>query len=102
MNFYPTFLAKHKASGSVCIAFSLFVLLWACKNNSPAPSYTSLSVGAQKVPDSIDFTFHVKPILSDRCFKCHGPDKNAVEGGFRCILQRAPTRRLDRQQTMPP
>ena len=82
MNFYPTFLAKHKASGSVCIAFFLFVLLWACKNNSPAPSYTSLSVGAQKVPDSIDFTFHVKPILSDRCFKCHGPDKNAVEGGL--------------------
>lgn len=82
MNFYPTFLAKHKASGAVCLAFLLFVLLWACKNNSPAPSYTSLSVGAQKVPDSIDFTFHVKPILSDRCFTCHGPDKNAIEGGL--------------------
>ena len=26
------------------------------------------------VPDVIDFNFHVKPILSDRCFLCHGPD----------------------------
>lgn len=34
------------------------------------------------VPDTIDFSFHVKPILSDRCFKCHGPDKNAIEGGL--------------------
>ena len=33
-----------------------------------------------QIPDKIDFNFHVKPILSDRCFKCHGPDKNAVEG----------------------
>ena len=35
-----------------------------------------------RIPDKIDFTFHVKPILSDRCFKCHGPDKNAIEGGL--------------------
>ena len=30
----------------------------------------------------VDFTFDVKPIISDRCFKCHGPDKNAIEGGL--------------------
>ncbi|MEM6318699.1 MAG: PSD1 and planctomycete cytochrome C domain-containing protein [Bacteroidota bacterium] len=34
----------------------------------------------QSIPDKIDFNFHVKPILSDRCFACHGPDKNAIEG----------------------
>ena len=34
----------------------------------------------QQIPDKIDFNFHVKPILSDRCFACHGPDKNAIEG----------------------
>ena len=26
-------------------------------------------------PDKIDFNFHVKPILSDRCFACHINDK---------------------------
>ena len=30
------------------------------------------------VPDQVDFNFHVKPILSDRCFKCHGPDDRAA------------------------
>ncbi|MCL6274665.1 PSD1 and planctomycete cytochrome C domain-containing protein [Muricauda sp. 2012CJ35-5] len=34
------------------------------------------------IPDSVDFSLHIKPILSDRCFACHGPDKNAIEGGL--------------------
>lgn len=46
--------------------------------------YTSISEEGftKQLPDSIDFSFHIKPILSDRCFTCHGPDKNAVEGGL--------------------
>lgn len=35
------------------------------------------------IPDKIDFNFHVKPILSDRCFTCHGPDENARKEGLR-------------------
>lgn len=31
----------------------------------------------------IDFNFHVKPILSDRCYTCHGPDDENRQGGFR-------------------
>ena len=27
----------------------------------------------------IDFNRQIKPILSDRCFKCHGPDKSKVD-----------------------
>ena len=34
------------------------------------------------IPDIIDFNFHIKPILSDRCFACHGPDKNKIEAGL--------------------
>ncbi len=37
---------------------------------------------AQALPDKVDFNFHVKPILSDRCFKCHGPDEKVREGGL--------------------
>ena len=29
------------------------------------------------LPEVVDYNFHVKPILSDRCYKCHGPDDNA-------------------------
>ncbi len=36
----------------------------------------------QTLPTEIDYNFHVKPILSDRCYACHGPDKAAVEAGL--------------------
>ncbi len=37
----------------------------------------------EKIPDVVDFNFHVRPILSDRCFKCHGPDANKREANLR-------------------
>ena len=37
----------------------------------------------QEVPDIVDYNFHIRPILSDRCFKCHGPDANKREAGLR-------------------
>lgn len=27
------------------------------------------------LPEQIDFNFHIRPILSDRCYACHGPDE---------------------------
>src|SRR3712207_4428451 len=35
------------------------------------------------LPEKVDFNFHIKPILSDRCFACHGPDVNKREAGLR-------------------
>lgn len=36
-----------------------------------------------RLPSAVSFNFHVRPILSDRCFKCHGPDPAHREGGLR-------------------
>jgi len=30
--------------------------------------------GAAPIPDEIDFNWHIRPILSENCFQCHGPD----------------------------
>ena len=35
------------------------------------------------IPDRPDFNFHVQPILSDRCYFCHGTDPAHRKGGLR-------------------
>ncbi len=35
------------------------------------------------IPDSISYNFDIRPILSDKCFKCHGPDANKRQVGLR-------------------
>ncbi|HAI43377.1 MAG TPA: hypothetical protein DCM40_37400, partial [Maribacter sp.] len=64
------------------IAAIVFASCVLCSCASEADKTIALEDGNKEtaIPEKIDFTFHVKPILSDRCFICHGPDKNAVEG----------------------
>src|SRR4026207_452106 len=33
--------------------------------------------------DTIDYNWHVRPILSENCFKCHGPDPAARKADLR-------------------
>jgi mono/diheme cytochrome c family protein len=47
-----------------------------CRNND----YNKDGIELQ---DVVDFNYHVKPILSDKCFACHGPDKNALKANLR-------------------
>ncbi|MFT6370927.1 MAG: hypothetical protein ACJAUQ_000328 [Maribacter sp.] len=65
----------------------LFVILlsssyYSCKENPSVSEKVIAQADLSGIPDKIDFTFDVKPILSDRCFICHGPDKNAIEAGL--------------------
>ena len=38
---------------------------------------------AEALPEVVDFNFHIRPIISDRCFACHGPDANQREADLR-------------------
>ena len=36
-----------------------------------------------QLPSVVDYNYHIKPILSDRCYSCHGPDANKREADLR-------------------
>jgi len=65
----------------IVVLLLLFVQT-SCKWDDSKSETALNSDGYAKIPEKVDFTFHVKPIISDRCFKCHGPDKNAIEAGL--------------------
>ena len=79
----PVRSPSNVCQASVCVLRSL---LWRC----PRPLcfvLLSLSVAAAAEPSGKpDFNFQVRPILADRCFKCHGPDEKARKAKLRLDL----------------
>ncbi|MBL67838.1 MAG: hypothetical protein CMO74_05210 [Verrucomicrobiales bacterium] len=43
--------------------------------------------GAEPLPDKVEFNRDIRPILSNNCFLCHGPDKGRRKGGLRLDLE---------------
>ena len=56
--------------------FFLAMFCWGCQN-STQPEF--------KLADNeaVSYNFHIRPILSDKCFACHGPDANKREANLR-------------------
>lgn len=57
-------------------------ILWqlaACGPDLPK----EVELAYRELPEKIDYNLHVKPILSDKCFSCHGPDKANQKAGLR-------------------
>lgn len=55
---------------------------------------TSGQVNEEKIPDTISYNFNIRPILSDKCFKCHGPDAGHREAELRLDLPEVAYRAL--------
>jgi hypothetical protein len=51
-----------------------------------AALHTNAAAGEPK-SKQVDFNFEIRPILSDKCFKCHGPDPRNRKAGLRLDIK---------------
>lgn len=73
-----------KKSLTIAAVFSVFglliLLLPMCR---PSAESDGADGGSFVLPKYVDYNYDIKPILSDKCFACHGPDNNTREAGLR-------------------
>lgn len=89
LNFYGIFilrfgmctLANMNMNASI-LSLSLIAAITVAACNSSGNSKTAL-------PDKISYNFHIRPILSDKCFACHGPDANKRQASLRLDKEEA-------------
>jgi hypothetical protein len=66
----------NKRSGyAICVLALLLVIYLSCGRRGNDASAS--------LPDQVSYNFHIRPILSDKCFACHGPDANKREASLR-------------------
>jgi len=53
---------------------ALFVALSACSNSEEY---------SEPLPETVDFNFHIRPILVQNCYLCHGPDPSSRKANLR-------------------
>lgn len=71
-------LAKRKwiIPGLIAIACSMIFVSWSdTKEELP------------NMPDEVDFSYHIQPILSQNCYTCHGNDPSTRKGGLRLDIE---------------
>lgn len=61
----------------VRLAVCFLTVLSACNSGGTADKQE------EKLPEIVDYNFNIRPILSDKCYACHGPDANKREAGLR-------------------
>lgn len=47
------------------------------------------------LPEKVDYNYHIKPILSDRCYTCHGPDAQTRKAGLRLDIESEAFKKLE-------
>jgi hypothetical protein len=69
-------IGMHNIKGLLLGMAALAGMLQSCTTGTGATEESRL-------PDQVSYNFDIRPILSDKCYACHGPDENKREAGLR-------------------
>ena len=61
----------------------LVLVLSVCISVYMLNACTDSAAQGSEIPDVVDYNFHIRPILADNCFACHGPDAKKRQAGLR-------------------
>lgn len=83
-------LRQNLKKSTICLVFGLIVvtLFSACERGGDDKSLSDL-------PLQVDFNFHIKPILVQKCYLCHGPDPSSREADLRLDIFEGATAKLE-------
>lgn len=68
-----------------CPGLFLLCLAFSCRPEMPE----DVAIAYEQLSEPVDYNIHVRPILSDKCFACHGPDEAKQKAGLRLDIATA-------------
>lgn len=90
----PKCFKAASSSYKICVLGGLiwFLLLnYSCSG----PLTPVVELAYESLPEYVDYNFHIKPILSDRCYTCHGPDPQTRKAGLRLDIESEAFKKLE-------
>ena len=67
---------KYKFIFLISLLIVAVITIDSCSNSEAVAEGTA-------IPDTVSYNFNIRPIFSDKCFKCHGPDANKRQAHLR-------------------
>ncbi|MHB1178138.1 MAG: PSD1 and planctomycete cytochrome C domain-containing protein [Daejeonella sp.] len=62
------------------LIFTIAAIVYAIQSCNNRESHITAQ---RSIPGTVSYNFDIRPILSDKCYACHGPDANKREAGLR-------------------
>ena len=84
---------RHENAGVIALRLALGGMLVLCALASARGAGSPIATAQE--PARVDFNYQIRPLLSDRCFRCHGPDSAARKKKLRLDRREEATRTLD-------
>src|ERR1700712_2446710 len=66
-----------------CLQVLFLLMIAGCMISCSPDLPKDVALAYKELPSTLDYNIHVKPVLADKCFSCHGPDKAKQKAGLR-------------------